>query len=90
MESIDQKEHANKVQFLNGITKILERFDKKALVKKVIPLLLDSMKVPQLSQNVLPSILMLLEKPNFITTTEFRDVIWPSIGKLCKARELPG
>ena len=58
-------------------------------MKKVIPLLLDSMKVTSLSVNVLPSILLLMEKPNFLTTTEFRETIWPSIGKLCKAKELP-
>jgi hypothetical protein len=58
-------------------------------VKKVIPLLLDTMKVPALSVNVLPSILAVMEKENFLTTTEFREAIWPSIGKLCKAKELP-
>jgi len=40
LENIDSKEHSNKVQFLNGIIKILERFDKKTLIKKVVPLLL--------------------------------------------------
>lgn len=77
------------MQFLTGIHKILEKFDKKALVKKVIPLLLDAMKVPQLSVQVLPCILFVMEKQNFITTTEFREYIWPSISKLCKAKELP-
>jgi hypothetical protein len=71
------------------MTKIWERFDKKALLKKVIPLMLDSMKVISLSVNVLPCILMIMEKPNFLTTTEFREAIWTSIAKLCKAKELP-
>lgn len=65
------------MQFLNGISKILERFDKRSLIKKVIPLLLDTMKVPALSVNVLPAVIIMLEKPNFITTTEFRDNFWP-------------
>ena len=30
-----------------------------------------------------------MEKPNYMTTTEFREVIWPQVGKLCKAKELP-
>lgn len=68
------------MQFLQGITRILEKFDKKALLKKVIPLLLDQMaKVVQLSVNVLPSILEVMERQNFLTTTEFREAIWPSI-----------
>jgi hypothetical protein len=46
-------------------------------------------KIIQLSVNVLPSIIDVMEKPNYLTTTEFRDVIWPSVQKLCKAKELP-
>lgn len=30
-----------------------------------------------------------MERPNYLTTTEFRESIWPSIMKLCKAKELP-
>jgi hypothetical protein len=68
------------VQFLQGISKILEKFDKKALLKKVIPLLLDQMtKIIQLSVNVLPSILQVMERENYLTTTEFRENMWPSI-----------
>lgn len=50
---------------------------------------MESMKVIQVAVNVLPSILYLMEKPLFLTTTEFREYIWPSIVKLCKAKELP-
>jgi len=67
----------------------LEKFDKKALIKKVIPLLLDAMKIPAVSVNVLPSLLIVMEKQNFLTTTEFREFIWPSLVKLCKAKQLP-
>ena len=63
LEILDSKDHQNKVQFLQGITRILEKFDKKALLKKVIPLLLDQMtKVIQLSVTVLPSILDVMER----------------------------
>ena len=63
LEVLDSKDHQNKVQFLQGIAQILEKFDKKALMKKVIPLLLDQMtKVIQLSVNVLPSILEVMER----------------------------
>lgn len=47
------------------------------------------MKMIQLSVNVMPSILDIMERPNYLTTTEFRESIWPSIMKLCKAKELP-
>ena len=63
LEVLDSKDHQNKVQFLQGISRILEKFDKKALLKKVMPLLLDQMtKVIQLSVNVLPSILEVMER----------------------------
>ncbi|CDW79562.1 serine threonine protein kinase [Stylonychia lemnae] len=89
LETIDSRDHQNKVQFLTGITTILSKFDKKALIKKVIPLLLDQMKSIQLSVNVLPSILDVMERQNYLTTTEFREYIWPSLQKLVKAKELP-
>ena len=89
METLDSKDHQNKVQFLQGITRILERFDKKSMLKKVMPLLLDQMKVIGLSVSVLPSIIDVMERQNYLTTTEFRESIWPSIMKLCKAKELP-
>ena len=47
------------------------------------------MKLIQLSVNVLPNILEIMERPNFLTTTEFRESIWPHVQKLCKAKELP-
>lgn len=74
---------------MNGISRILDKFDKKTLVKKVIPLLLDTLKVPAFSVNVLPAIINVMEKENFLTTTEFREYIWPAITKLCKGKELP-
>lgn len=39
--------------------------------------------------NVIPSILYMMEKPNYLTTTEFREVVWPAVVKLCKSKELP-
>ena len=63
LETLDSKDHQSKVQFLQGISRILEKFDKKSLLKKVIPMLLDQMtKVIQLSVNVLPSILDVMER----------------------------
>lgn len=63
LELLDSKDHPNKVQFLQGITHILAKFDKKALLKKVIPPLLDQMsKIIGLSVNVLPSILEVMER----------------------------
>lgn len=44
LENIEQKDHAAKVQFLNGMAQVIGKFDKKALLKKVIPLLISTMR----------------------------------------------
>lgn len=74
---------------MNSITKILDKFDKKTLVKKVIPALCDVLKDPALSNGVLTNLFHILSKDKFITTTEFRLSIWPAIAQLCKSKELP-
>jgi hypothetical protein len=43
----------------------------------------------QLSVNILPAMLTLVSKEKFVTMTEFREIIWPGISSLCKAKELP-
>jgi hypothetical protein len=58
-------------------------------VRKVIPALSEVLKDPALSMGVLTNIFHLLGKEKFITTTEFRQSIWPSIATLCKSKELP-
>ncbi len=41
LETLDSKDHQSKQTFLQNITRLLQLFDKKALLKKVIPLLLE-------------------------------------------------
>ena len=69
--------------------KVLDKIEKKTLVRKVIPALVDVLKEPQLSPHVLTSIFHVLEKDKFITTTEFRQAVWPAVTTLCKSKELP-
>lgn len=89
LENIHSKDQAQKTQFLNSITKILDKFDKKTLVKKVIPALCEVLKDPSMSMGVLTNLFHLLAKDKFLTTTEFRQSVWPSISFLCKSKELP-
>lgn len=74
---------------MTSITKILDKFDKKTLVKKVIPALCEVLKDPALSVGVLTNLFHLLSKDKFLTTTEFRQSVWPAISFLCKSKELP-
>ena len=71
------------------MTKVLDRFEKKTLVRKVIPTFVEVLKEPSLSGAVLTNLFHILKKDKFLTTTEFRMSMWPGITTLCKSRELP-
>jgi SCY1-like protein 2 len=49
LERIDEKDRSNKLQFLSGLSRILEKFEDRILIKKVIPLMLAAMKDEQIS-----------------------------------------
>ena len=68
---------------------MIDRFEKRTLVKRVIPALIETLKEPALSFNVLTNIFHILGRDKFITTTEFRQSMWPGIVALCKSKELP-
>ena len=74
---------------MNGLSKILNRFDDKVLIKKVVPLMLQTLKNEQLSVHVLPSIINLLNRENFISKLDFEEKLWGSITELCQAKEIP-
>lgn len=44
LENIDYKDQQAKVQFLTGLAKIIDQFDKKIMVEKIMPLLLQSLE----------------------------------------------
>ena len=44
LENIDFKDQNSKVQFLNGLQKVLHKFEKKMLIEKVMPLLMQSLE----------------------------------------------
>jgi len=61
------------------VAKVLDRFDKRTLVRKVIPLLVDVMvKDAKLSPYVLSNLFTLMAK-DLLTVTEFRQLAWPGI-----------
>lgn len=69
--------------------KVIDNFEKKTLLRKVIPALVDIMKEPSLSAAVCGNIFHILGKEKFITTTEFRQACWPAMTALCRSKELP-
>ena len=69
--------------------KVIDNFEKKTLVRKVLPAMTDVMKEPSLSAAVLNNVFHILAKDKFITTTEFRQAVWPALTALCRSKELP-
>lgn len=90
LENIDYKDQQQKIQFLGGLVKVMERFDRKLKVEKIMPLLMASMqRDTQISVHVIPIVINQLETSGAITSTQFREKVWPSIINLCKQKELP-
>lgn len=89
LETIEHKEHHNIVQFLTGLSRILEKFDKRSCVRKIIPLMLKCIDRGDLSVLILPPLIKLLKQKDFIDKEAFRTYIWPPISKLCQAGEMP-
>lgn len=40
LENIETKEHHNVIQFLTGLSRILDKFDKRTCIRKIIPSML--------------------------------------------------
>ena len=38
---------------------------------------------------MLPNVFLILQKENYVTTTQFRDLFWPHLCRLCQQKELP-
>lgn len=89
LENIEQKEHHNIVQFLTGLTRIMDKFDRRTCVRKIIPLMLKCVDKGDLSVMILPSVMKLLNQKDFIDKDAFRTYVWPPIANLCKAGEMP-
>ena len=64
---------------MTNVRKVIDNFEKKTLVRKVIPALVDVLKEPPLSAAVLNTVFHIMSKEKFITTTEFRSSLWPAL-----------
>jgi SCY1-like protein 2 len=89
LENIEHKEHHNVVQFLTGLSRILEKFDKRSCIRKILPLMLKWVDKGDLSVLILPPVIKLLKQKDFITKEAFQEFVWPPISKLCQVGEMP-
>lgn len=58
LENLEFKEMQQKVQFLNGLQKVLDKFETKLLIEKVMPHLMRAInREPQLCVHILPIVI---------------------------------
>ena len=88
LEHIHEKQESQKVQFLKGMSRVIEKFDPRLLLKRVLPTLVQLMEQDTLSASVLPNLLGILRYSK-VPSDQFRDLIWPGIVKLATGKEIP-
>ena len=71
LEKIHEKNENQKIQFLAGFMKVVEKYDHKILVRKILPLLCECWKDPRLAAPVLTILMQLLKGKKLISKGEF-------------------
>jgi len=89
LETIEQKEHHNVVQFLTGLSRILDKFDKRSCIRKIIPLMLKCIHKGDLSVLILPAVINIVKKKDYLDKEAFQEFVWPHISSFCEAGEMP-
>eukprot|EP00922_Rhytidocystis_sp_ex-Travisia-forbesii_P043156 GHVS01064461.1.p1 GENE.GHVS01064461.1~~GHVS01064461.1.p1 ORF type:complete len:965 (-),score=138.48 GHVS01064461.1:245-3139(-) len=90
LETLREKDDTQKIQFLQGLTGLLEDnedFDDNRLLReRVLTPLLDVLPFSSLYPHVLPNLFVVLKK---VTTPQhFQDVVWPTFRPLLTAKEI--
>jgi len=88
LDHMNEKEHQHKLQFLSGLVNVLEEFDSKVLVKRILPKLASYLVVDKLSPFVLPPIIKILEKEGLCSIADFYTAVWPCMEQMCKGKEI--
>lgn len=88
LEHLNEKEHQHKLQFLDGLVRVLGEFDAKIILRRILPRLASYLVVDKLSSAVLGPIIAILEKDKLCAKPDFYAAVWPHLDVLCKGREI--
>lgn len=69
--------------------KIIDKFDKRSVVRKIFPLVLLQMKHEKLSLIILPTLINFIKVEGNVTKEDFTEHIWWAIKGLCQMKSLP-
>ncbi|KAI0295520.1 kinase-like domain-containing protein [Russula brevipes] len=80
------KSREEKISFMKGLTRVLDRFSEGLRVRKVLPSLVEEMKDVQLLPYILPNVFAIA---TIVTPQQFATLILPSLKPLFTIREPP-
>lgn len=89
LETMAQKDAGQQQLFLKGLSKILLKFEGKVIKTKILPILMDFLKLEQLSPIIIQIIISILEQNTIVNKSEFNEIIWPSLKALTTGKEIP-
>ncbi|CAD7965392.1 unnamed protein product [Amoebophrya sp. A25] len=94
LETLSEKDDAQKAQFLKGFRNLLEQPESaltsaRILKERVLPQLTRALNYPPLYGHVLHCVLVCLRKPNLLTPEEFMARCWNGMRTLFSAKEIP-
>lgn len=88
LNSLSQKDDAQKASFLKGFQKIVLKFEAKIIKTRILPKILIYLCADSCCSCVLQMILSIMDPKLPLLRPEFMELIWPSIKQLITAKEI--
>jgi SCY1-like protein 2 len=87
LEHIHEKQDAQKLQFLKGLHKLIEKFEESLVMRRVLPLLSQLIQTSNLSAQALPSLVEVMKRST-MSKAQFTEQIWPCLERLTSGKEI--
>jgi SCY1-like protein 2 len=87
LEHIHEKQDAQKLQFLKGLHKLIEKFEQSLVMRRVLPLLSQLIQSTNLSAQALPSLVEVMKRSS-MSKEQFTEQIWPCLERLTSGKEI--
>ena len=88
LDHLNEKEEQHQIQFLNGLVKVLNEFDSRVALRRILPKLAGYLENEKLATNALSAIIAILERENFCTKDDFYKIVWPHLKVLCTGKAI--
>ena len=88
LEHLNEKEHQHKLQYLEGLMKVIDEFDNKVIERRILPTLASYLPMAKISAYILPPIITILGKEGLCSKSIFYSSVWPQLQYICKCSEV--